>query len=97
MSGSADTPARGVALDQVAGITQLPVNLARQGCLGQTRTDIGRDIHHRHWMIELSLASVRECYGWHFGSSCLKNFTRKQKKAQCALLVCALLFATFSR
>ncbi len=49
----------GVVLDQVAGIAQHTIDFARQGGLGKARADIGRNVHHRHCVIKLSLASVR--------------------------------------
>ena len=48
-----------ITLDQVARVTQHTVNLAGQRCLGQTRADIGSNVHHRDRLVESSLASVR--------------------------------------
>jgi hypothetical protein len=48
-----------VGLDQVAGVAQFAVHLAGQRGLGQAGADVGRDVHHRHRFVVVSLAAVR--------------------------------------
>ena len=50
-----------VCLDQKTGVDHFAINLARQRRLGQTRTNGGRHLSHRHRAGIVTFGAVRKC------------------------------------
>ncbi len=59
----------GIALDQITGIDQPTIYLARERRLGKPRTDGLRNLRNGHRMIERTLTAVRKSNGGHGASS----------------------------